>query len=190
MAIQFNLLPWREALRAKRLKRNQTALVIAGILGVLAAGGFYAYEKTRLDDHERALQLVKSKNQSLQGKLKEKRELDNLKIELNKQIDSIEALQADRASVTHMVEELSKANSQQLSLTEFRLKDGSVNISGIAENDAQISDLMKQLRNSEWYKEPELVEILSDKKLEGEIKRFRVNSQLLLPGTAKIQGGK
>lgn len=190
MAIQFNLLPWREELRAKRLKRNQSTLIAAGILGVLLAGGYYAYEKARLKDHEAALQLVKNKNQSLQAQLKEKKELEALKIELNNQIDSIEALQADRASVSHMVEELSKANKQQLFLTEFRLKDGSVNISGIAENDAQISDLMKQLRRSEWYKEPELVDIVSDKKYEGEIKRFRVNSQLLLPGSAKMKGDK
>lgn len=187
MAIQFNLLPWRDERRTKIINRNKYSLIAALIIGALAGGGYYAYETARLDDHEQALALIKSKNNALQHKLKEKKELDALKIKLNHQIDAIEALQGDRASVTHMVEELSVANDQSLFLTEFALKNGAVEIRGVAENDTQIADLMKELRASDWYQEPKLIEIVSNRPLGDEVKSFSVTSQLLLPGTAKEQ---
>ncbi len=187
MAIQFNLLPWREELRAKKAKRNKFSLIGAAVVGLLLGAGYYGLESFQLKDHNKALSFIKAQNKALEPKLKEKKRLDALKIELNNQIDSIEALQADRASVTHMVEELSTANTQELYLTRFNLKDGNVTISGVAENDSEISDLMTNLRNSEWYREPELVEIVSDKKLGGEIKKFDITSQLLLPGSDKVK---
>lgn len=190
MAIQFNLLPWREERRSKITKRNQFSLIGALALGALLGLGYYGYEKVRLDDHEKALSLVKSKNSALQPKLKEKKRLDDLKVKLNNQIDAIEALQGDRASVTHMVEELSIANDQSLFLTAFNLRDGAVEIRGIAENDTQIADLMKELRSSEWYQEPRLIEIISNSDLGDEVKNFSITSQLLLPGTAKEKGEK
>lgn len=189
MAIQFNLLPWREERRARVAKRNKFSLIAALAIGALGGGAYYGYEKVRLDDHNQALSYVESKNTALQPKLKEKKELDELKKKLNHQIDAIEALQADRASVSHMVEELSIANDQELFLTEFALRDGAVEIRGVAENDTQIADLMKELRASEWYQEPRLIEILSNRALGDEVKDFSITSQLLLPGTAKEQGG-
>lgn len=192
MAMQFNLLPWREERRHKKANKNKGILLVGVMLGVLGGLGYYAYEKIRLDDHEEALKYVQNKNKALIPLLAEKKKLDMLKEQLNLQIDAIESLQADRASVSHMVEELSNANSQELFLTRFSLVDGNVNISGIAENDSQISDLMKQLRKSEWYQEPRLLEIVSEPELGEEVKRFSITSQLLLPGSElqkEKQGG-
>lgn len=185
MAIQFNLLPWREERRIKKAQFNQRMLLSAGVLGVLLSGAYYGYETIRLEDHTKAYQFLKKKNDDIQKDLKEKKELDTLKALLNNQIDSIEALQADRASVSHMVEQLSEANNQQISLTRFSLQNGRVSISGIAENDAEVADLMKQLRRSEWYQEPRLVSITSNSTYKGEIKNFAITSRLLLPGKDK-----
>ncbi|MGY0399024.1 MAG: PilN domain-containing protein [Ostreibacterium sp.] len=190
MAIQFNLLPWREEKRQQRGKQNKVSLLAALGIGVLIGLGYYAWESQRLNDHEKAFQFVQQKNKILEPQLKEKRELDALKIRLNKQIDSIESLQANRASASHMVEELSQANVQQVFLTKFNLIDGNVNIVGIAENDSQISDLMKRLRESQWYQEPKLLEIVSQPKLGEEVKRFSITSKLLLPGSEVETKGK
>lgn len=190
MAIQFNLLPWREEVRAKKLRNTQLALLLAALLGVLFSVGYYAWEKGRLDDHGKALDLLQLKNQSLVKELKEKQTLEALKARLNSQVDAIEVLQADRASVSHMVEELSNANTQALFLNEFVLKNGEVKISGVAQNDSQIADLMKKLRESVWYQEPALVQIVSNEQLGEEIKNFIITSKLLLPGAQRQQSGK
>lgn len=189
MAIQFNLLPWREQRRSKKASKNKIALVMAVVIGALAGLGYFGIEKAKLADHEAALSYIKQKNKDLDSKLKEKKKLDALKIKLKNQIDAIEALQADRASVSHMVEELSEANTQELFLTQFSLTNGKVKISGIAENERQISDLMRKLRESEWYQEPRLVDIVAEPSLGEEVKRFRITSRLLLPGTDKKKRG-
>ncbi len=183
MAMQFNLLPWREEERRERLKRTRNILVFGGVLGLLLGGGYYAWEQYVLSDHEDALQYITEKNNGLKPLLKEKKELDEMKKVLTHQVDAIEALQANRASVSHMVEELSVANNQELFLTDFSLTDGQVSISGIAKNDSQISDLMKRLRASKWYQEPRLLEIISEPEKGEEIKRFSIVSKLLLPGS-------
>ncbi len=183
MSMQFNLLPWREELRQERIKRTRNILLFGVVLGLVAGAGFYAWQQAVLADHENALQYITDKNKALENKLKKKIELDNMKEILTHQVDAIEALQANRASVSHMVEELSVANSQELFLTDFSLTDGQVSISGIAKNDSQISDLMKRLRESKWYQEPRLLEIISEPEKGEEIKRFSVVSQLLLPGS-------
>ncbi len=185
MAIQFNLLPWRDEKRNKHMERTRNALILACGLGVLSGLGYYAFEKVRLSDHEKALKLIGDKNKALLPQIAEKLMLDAMKKQLNNQIDSIESLQANRAAVSYMIEELSKANTQELFLTEFNLVDGIVKISGIAKNDSQISDLMKRLRKSLWYQEPRLLEIVSKPELGDEVKRFSITSRLLLPGSEK-----
>ncbi len=184
MAMQFNLLPWRDEERRERLKKTRNILIFGGVLGLLLGGGYYAWEQIVLSDHEDALQYITEKNNGLVPLLKEKRQLDDMKKVLTHQVDAIKALQANRESVSHMVEELSVANNQELFLTDFSLTDGQVSISGIAKNDSQISDLMMKLRASKWYQEPRLLEIISEPEKGEEIKRFSIVSKLL------FQGGK
>lgn len=188
MAIQFNLLPWREARRQKQAKIAKIILLAAVVVGLLLSAGFYAWETARLGDHDKALTLITEKNNSLRSKLQEKRKLDLIKVTLNNQIDAIESLQANRASVTHMVEELSLANTQELYLTTFSLTNGIVNIVGVAENDLQISNFMIALKKSPWYQEPRLISIVAQNSLGDEVKQFTITSNLLLPGTNKNKG--
>lgn len=189
MAIQFNLLPWRQERRRRKVKNNKLTLIFGVLVGLLAGGGYYAWQKGTLGDHTKALATLKDSNQKLEPLVQRKKELDQLKVLLNNQIDAIEALQANRASVSHMVEELSNANTQELFLKEFVLNDGAVTISGVAQDDSQISDLMEKLRESVWYQEPELIQIVSNKKLGEEVKNFTITSQLLLPGKKQTQEG-
>ncbi len=182
MAMQFNLLPWREERRQEHFKKTRNILVFGAVLGFLLGGGYYGWQQVVLSDHQEALQYITDKNTNLQPLLKEKKELDGMKELLTHQIDAIETLQANRELVSHMVEELSVANKQELFLTGFSLNNGEVNISGIAKNDSQISDLMKRLRASKWYQEPRLLEIVSEPDKGEGIKRFSIVSQLLLPG--------
>lgn len=188
MAIQFNLLPWREARRQKQAKTAKAILLSAVVIGLLLSAGLYAWETARLGDHDKALVLITEKNKALQAQLQEKRTLDAAKAILNKQINAIEALQANRASVTHMVEELSLANTQELFLKTFSLTNGKVNIVGVAQNDLQISNFMIELKKSAWYQEPQLVSIVTQNSLGEEVKQFTITSNLLLPGTNKNKG--
>lgn len=190
MAMQFNLLPWREEQRQERFKRTRNTLLFGVGLGLLGGLGYYAWERLSLSDHTEALQMITNKNKAMVPQLAEYKVLKALEKELSNQVDAIESLQADRASVSHMVEELSLAVNQELFLTSFGLKDGSVSIQGIAKNDSQISDLMKRLRKSDWYQEPKLLSIISLPDAGEEVKQFSIVSQLLLPGSESDKGGK
>jgi|GEM_PF-7115920 len=190
MATQFNLLPWREIKRANKRRNNWTTLIVISLLGILMGGLYWLYQNGQLGDSQKALHDITRLNRSLQNDLRTKRELDRIKKSLKLQVKAIRTLQGNRASVTHMVEELSKANSQDLFLTEFTLKDGQVDIQGIAKNDAQISNLMTKLEISPWYQEPQLIEIIARPRLGEEIKRFKITSQLLLPGSQEEEKGE
>ncbi len=183
MAIQFNLLPWREEQRQAHIQKTRNILLFGVFFGLVAGGCFYAWKQAVLSDHQSALQYMINKNNELKPLLKEKKTLDEMKEILTHQVEAIKTLQGNRESVSHMIEELSVANNQELFLTDFSLTDGQVSISGIAKNDNQISDLMERLRESKWYQEPRLLEIISVPEKGEEIKQFSIVSQLLLQGS-------
>lgn len=189
MAIQINLLPWREEQRAKKAKQSVGFMIAGALLGVLAAGGYYGYLEYKNSDFQKATSYVQAKIKELEPK---KKELDLLKQKnttLNNQIDAIEALQANRASVTHMIEELSKAMPEEVFLNQFSLSNGGdVSIEGVAKNDSEIAKLMTNLRKSEWYIDPGLVFIKQERDQTGEIKSFMITSKLQLPGDKITEG--
>lgn len=183
MSIQINLLPWREEQRNKKAKSSVAFMIGGAILGVLVAGGYYGYLEYKNSDYTKATSYIQAKIKALEPKKKTLDELKQRKIKLNNQLDSIEALQENRASATHMIEELSIAMPEEVFLNEFSLSNGgNVTIEGEAKNDSEIAKLMTNLRASEWYIDPSLVFIRQDQGQTGEIKSFMITSKLQLPG--------
>lgn len=191
MALQINLLPWREEQRVKRAKLSLYFVVAGAILGVLASGGYYMFLDYKNSDFQQANSFVQAKIRELEPKKKLLDELKLKRTKLNTQLDAIEALQENRASATHMIEELSIALPKEVFLNQFSLSNGGdVSIEGVAKNDSEIAKLMTNLRASEWYIDPSLVFIKRERDQTGEIKSFMITSKLQLPGNQITEGKK
>lgn len=181
MAIQFNLLPWREAQRERQAKRYKRILLVALGLGIAGGAINYGVATLRLGDHQQTLTSIQAQNQGLRVTLSEKQRLETQKMALEQQIAAVNRLQTERQATGERLASLSQANTQQLFLTQFSQENRRITIVGTAKNDAQVADLMVRLQQSGQYPTPKLVEMRANPALGGEVKDFKIVSQLPQP---------
>lgn len=181
MAIQFNLLPWREARRERQAKRNKRILLVALLAGIAGVAMDYGVATMRLGDHQQTLASIQAQNQGLLATLSEKQRLEAQKTALAQQIAAVNRLQTERQATGERLAALSQANTQQLFLTQFSQENGRITLVGTAKNDAQVADLMLCLQQSGQYPAPKLVEMRANQALGGEVKDFKIVSQLRQP---------
>ncbi len=184
MSIQFNLLPWREELRQKKAKNTKSTLVGGALIGLILSGLFYGYKKLEIGSKDETISYLNTEIKEIAPQKLEKKKLEAVRTKVRNQINSIKYLQENRASATHMLEDLSGAIFDTVFLTGFSLVNGDVEIEGIAENDAEISSLMTNLKDSPWYLNPVLVSYSRENKGRDE-KRFNITSKLVMPEVTK-----
>jgi Tfp pilus assembly protein PilN len=161
---RINLLPWRDDLRKEQ--RRQFFVVLGGsaILALMVVGYVHLHINGMIETQE-------SRNSYLQGQIKEVeskiKEIDNLerqRQQLLARMRVIEQLQSDRSVIVHLFEELTKAVPEGLYLVNVKQSGRTLTIQGMAQSNARVSTLMRNLDASPWFENPVLEIIQSDNK--------------------------
>jgi type IV pilus assembly protein PilN len=161
---RINLLPWRDELRKEQ--RRQFFVVLGGsaLLALMVVGYVHLYINGMIETQE-------SRNSYLQGQIKEVeskiKEIDNLerqRQQLLARMRVIEQLQSDRSVIVHLFEELTKAVPEGLYLVNVKQSGRMLTIQGMAQSNARVSTLMRNLDASPWFENPVLEIIQSDNK--------------------------
>jgi len=160
----INLLPWRETRRKDREKRFFVAagLSAAAMLGILGYVHFYIEEQ--IDYQELRNTYLKEQIVKVDKEIAAIKSLEKDKTRLLKRMDVIQQLQGSRAEIVHFFEEIVTTIPEGAQLLKVQNKGAVVNIEGIAESNARISAFMRNLDNSPWLENPELVVIDSSTK--------------------------
>jgi type IV pilus assembly protein PilN len=177
---KINLLPWREELR----KQKQREFVIsAGGGGVVAALIVLLahFHIDGLTDHQNQrnafLQLQIEVLDQRIGRIKE---LEKMKADLLARMNVIQELQRSRPESVHLMDELVRTLPDGVYLKTFNQKDRSLEMSGVAQSNARVSDYMRNIDASEWLTAPRLDLIKTT-----EVDRTRV-ANFSLRGNQKI----
>lgn len=161
---RINLLPWRDDLRKEQ--RRQFFVVLGGsaVLALMVVGYVHLHINGMIETQE-------SRNSYLQGQIKEVeskiKEIDNLerqRQQLLARMRVIEQLQGDRSVIVHLFEELTKAVPEGLYLVNVKQSGRTLTIQGMAQSNARVSTLMRNLDASPWFENPVLEIIQSDNK--------------------------
>ncbi len=179
MALQFNLLPWREQRRQAKIRRNKLTLFLLSALGFTLGGMTWGWEKLILADYQTALSILEDNNRQITSQLNQKKQLDTLKIKLNHQITAINNLQKRQSFALYLLKDLSQASTGNLYLSYFNLNAGQIEIQGIAKTDRDIAQLITKLQTSRYYQTPHLVNIISRPNLGKAVKQFTITSQTI-----------
>lgn len=158
----INLLPWREELRQKRKKE----FLVAVLFAALAAGGltlgvnmFYSGK----------ISYQESRNNTLRAEI----EL------LDRQIEEIESLDAQKQSLLdrmEIIEQLERTTPEAVTLIDSMVdvvpdgtrftrinQDGTrIAVSGAAQSNARVADLMRNVDRSEWLENADLDDVISE----------------------------
>jgi type IV pilus assembly protein PilN len=143
---RINLLPWREQQREERKKRFLLALA-----GVLVAGiGTLFLANQYLSS---AIGHQNARNQFIKTELKARRKqlLERMKI--------IQDLQGNRPIIGRIFDQMARTLPDGVYFSEVKMVDKLISISGAAESNNRVSDLLRNLEASDWLEAPSLTEV-------------------------------
>lgn len=156
---RINLLPWREQLREER--KREFFVLLMGVI-VIAAGilflvdrnfrGDIRYQQSRNDFIRREI-LV------LDARIAEINELKEQKEQISSRMEVIQDLQGSRPVIVRIFDELVKALPTGVYFNSLQRTGERLEIEGIAESNNKVSDLMRQIDDSEWFVNPSLQQI-------------------------------
>ncbi|AMT86880.1 MULTISPECIES: PilN domain-containing protein [Pseudomonas] len=156
---RINLLPWREERREERRKRFLLVLigVLAGSIGaVLIADQIISAaierQMARNDYIGKQIAVVDERIKQI-GELKARRQ------QLVERMRIIQDLQGNRQISGRVFDQLARTLPDGVYFTDVKMAGKTLSISGAAESNNRVSELMRNLDASDWFDAPSLNEV-------------------------------
>jgi len=153
---RLNLLPWRE-MRRKQMDRQLLAIGV-GAWVACAAIVFYVYLHinglTETQNHRN--QYLEQEIAKVERDIKAIAELKRQRQALITRMNVIYQLQADRARLVHVFDELARRIPEGVYFTSIKHSGGGSSLQGVAQSNARVSALMRNLGTSDYFADPEL----------------------------------
>lgn len=162
---KINLLPWREALREQRKKEFISINVGVFLLGLVLAALAWAFFSQRLNDQQQANQLVQEANNQLDVQLKSLDGLQARRDQIIERMKLIQDLQGKRPVVVRLFDELVRLTPSGMYLVSFERKGDQFTIKGRAESPNTVSELLRNLEASPWFRNAFMNSYLSAEEL-------------------------
>ena len=157
--IRINLLPHREMKRAVR--RREFNFILLGILVGCAAFWYVGklYLDERIASQQRRNDLLVAENKKLTEQIDEIKKLKEQTSALLARKSVVETLQVNRSASVKLVDQLVRQLPDGVYLKAIKQTGQKVNMVGLAQSNARVSTLMRNLESSPYLEKPELVEI-------------------------------
>lgn len=156
---RINLLPWREELRKRQQKEFGLTALAAVVLAVLAMVAVHFEMQARIDFQRERNAYLEQQSAALDRKIKEIQDLEAEKRRLLARMQIIEQLQSSRPEIVHLFDEFVETLPEGVFYTTLAQRGPNFSIVGVAQSNARVSSLMRNLDSSEFLGEPSLVEI-------------------------------
>jgi type IV pilus assembly protein PilN len=189
---KINLLPWRQELRKEQQRQFLTIMglsVVLVVLGILAV--HLQYARMIGVQESRNAYLTKQINE-VKKQIKEIDELAGKKDRLLARMEIIQQLQRNRPEIVRLFDELVRVLPEGVHLSSLKQQNRNLQMIGIAQSNARVSALMRNIDQSDWLAQPKL-EIIEVGKKEGAREfslRAQQKSQDTLTDTTTTSGAK
>ena len=157
--IRINLLPHRQIKRAERQRQFNVMLVATVISAGLLAFMVQTFIGSRIDAQA-------SRNARLDVAIanldKEIAEIKDLKQQISSVLERkqiVENLQTDRSQAVILLDEIARQLPEGLHLASIKQQGSLVELEGVADTNARIATLVRNLSSSQWLESPSLIEI-------------------------------
>jgi len=158
-AIRINLLPHREQKRVARQRQFVTLAITLAVLGLAVVALVHGVLAAQIENQNDRNRLLQSEIAKLDEQIKE---IDRLREQIEavlarKQV--VETLQANRNEAVHLIDQLVRQLPDGIYLKSIKQAGTKVTAVGVAQSNARVSTLMRNIEASPWLSRPELVEI-------------------------------
>lgn len=172
---KINLLPWRQELRKEQQRQFLTmmglsvVLVVVGILAVhLQYSRMIGVQESRNSYLNKQIDIVKEQ-------IREIDELAGKKERLLARMDIIQQLQRNRPEIVRLFDELVRVLPEGVHLSSLKQTGRNLQMVGIAQSNARVSALMRNIDQSDWLAKPKL-DVIEVGKQEG-ARKFSLRAQ-------------
>lgn len=186
----INLLPWREAQRARKQKEY---LTILGCVGGLTLGLVLAFNMLvghwQEQQRERN-QFMQSEIAKLDQQIAEIRRFKEQKANLMRRIEVIETLQQRRHLPVQVMNELARVMVPGVYLTRLQVQDGRVQVEGYCESNNHLANMMREVEQARWLASPKVQQIVASDKNESYLGRqhaFKLELTVLSEGEGPLK---
>ncbi|ACT51742.1 MULTISPECIES: PilN domain-containing protein [Methylovorus] len=159
--IRINLLPHRQIKRAERQREFNLMLVGTLILGVVIVFMVQTFIGANIDSQVNRNTRLEQANTQLDQQIAEIKELKNEISAVLERKQVVENLQTNRSQTVMVLDELSRELPEGMFLKSIKQQGSVITIEGIADTNARVAALVRNLSSSPAMESPSLVEIKS-----------------------------
>ena len=182
---KINLLPWRQE---QRKEQQRQFFTVMGLMVVLVVVGIIAVHL----QYARLIGVQDSRNDYLRKHIKEVEkqiaeinELASKKERLLARMEIIQQLQRNRPEIVRLFDELVRVMPDGVYLTGLKQQGVNLQMTGIAQSNARVSALMRNIDQSEWLTKPVLDVIETGKKEDARQFSLRAQQKFKVENTGK-----
>jgi type IV pilus assembly protein PilN len=194
--ILINLLPHREAARKRRRDLFNVSLGASALLGGLISGAIFLWYENAISDQQGTNMVLATEITRLESQIKDIATLEAEIAALRARQQAVEDLQSDRNLPVHLLTELVNQLPDGVYITKMTQLDQLVSISGVAQSNERVSELLRNLaNNTPWFSKPELVEIVAGNvslstREQKRVSNFSIRVRLVRSSEAEKNAGK
>ncbi len=180
--IRINLLPVRTS-RKRETALRQILLAAAGAVLVVAGCAYFYFEiDSEIDKLASENKRVEQEIAKLKEVIGQVEEFEQKKAELQKKLDVIGTLKANKTGPVHMLDEIASNIPDKCWLTSLSEVDRKVELSGVAINNEVIADFISKLEASDYFDDLYLVSTSATETKDGlKLKEFSVTARMTTP---------
>jgi len=160
---RINLLPWRDEERKERKLKFLVALGGALIAACLTAFIGYLMMDSMVSAQESRNERLKTEIAELDKQIEKINSLEADKARFIARMDVIEKLQRSRPEIVHIFDEISKQIPDGVYLTAITQEGRRLKFEGVAQSSTRVSNFMRNIDGNAYLTKPEL-EVVETKK--------------------------
>jgi type IV pilus assembly protein PilN len=184
--IRINLLPVRVSKRQEAVKRELAIGAMGLSVMLLACGAVFIMIQAQVSDLKAVNVQLQQEIDNLKAIVARVDEVDKLKQDLRKKLDVIAQLKRSKHGPVHLLDELSNATPEKLTLTGLREENRNLSITGMAVSNEVISQFLSNMEQSDWFDDVYLIEIDQDEQDGYKLKTFSITARLVVPGNENV----
>lgn len=183
--VRINLLPHRQIKRAERQRQFNLMLAATAIAAAALVFMGQTYISSQIDSQTSRNDRLNAANEKLD---KEIAAIKDLKDQINSVLERkqvVENLQTDRSQGVVVLDEIARQLPEGMFLTSIKQEGKTITLQGIADTNARVATLVRNLSASEWMERPRLIEIkaVADKAEKSKQNIFTMTVNLKAPSS-------
>lgn len=158
---KINLLPWREELRKQQLQEFAIILGMVVFAAIVVAFAWKRERELAVENQQSRNSYVEQQIATMDEQIKEIDELQKRRDALIERMTVIQGLQGNRPVIVHIFDQFAATLPDGVYYTSMKETGDKFDISGIAESNNRVSNLMRALDASPWFKNPQLNRVVA-----------------------------